>query len=386
MKYKILHIITRLDAGGSSTNTIETVARLDKNKYDVDLVAGATCDPDGSIEKNLQLKAIKYAFLNYLCRNISPLKDIKAFFALYKIIRAGKYDIVHTHSSKAGILGRWAAKIAGAKIIVHTPHGHIFYGYFNKFVTFMFILIERITSLITSKIIALTNIGLEEHLAFKIANRDKFVQIYSGIELKACEPSVTGVEDICRSFGIKSRNIIFGTISRLTHIKGNKNLVEAFALVVRSIPDSMLLIIGDGEERKAIEVMIEELNINDSVKMLGFRDDIAELLKVIDIFVMASLNEGMGRVALEAMAVGKPVIATRTGGIPELVLDGETGILVEPSNVRELANAMIKLANDKEKMSLFSANGMKRVSDKFSIEKMVNDIDQLYYDLMGKIK
>ena len=382
----MLHIITRLDAGGSATNTIETVARLDNRKYDVDLVSGATFDPFGLIAKNLQARNIKCLFVNDLCRKISPLKDIKAFLEIYKLIKTKKYDIVHTHSSKAGILGRWAAKFAGVRIIVHTPHGHVFYGYFNAFVTYFFILIERATALITSKIIALTNIGLDEHIAFKIAKRDKFIQIYSGIDIEACQSSLMGVEDICRSLDVKDSNIVFGTISRLTHIKGNKNLVEAFALVVKVIPDARLLLIGEGEERMEIEEIINELKISDSVKLLGFRKDICELLKVIDVFVMASLNEGMGRVVLEAMASGKPVIATKTGGVPELVLNGKTGTLVEPANVDELAQAMIDLGNNRDKMQLFSSEGMKRVSDKFSIEKMVNDIDQLYDELTGKQK
>ncbi len=249
-RIKVLHVITRLDPGGSSTNTIETVARLDPQRFDVFLISGRTKDADGSIEASLKSKNIQYIFLPDLQREIHPWKDINAFIRLYGFIKSRHFDIVHTHTSKAGILGRWAAKCAGVPKIIHTPHGHIFYGYFSKLLTSVFIWIERATARITDKIITLTDRGKDEHIAFKIGPADKFVRIYSGIDVnpKLNHPQLK--EHLKKQWALDDGNFIFGCVGRLDPIKGTFYLIDAMAQVVKKYPKTQLLLVGDGNQEK----------------------------------------------------------------------------------------------------------------------------------------
>lgn len=381
-KINVLHIITRIDLGGSTTNTIETVARLNPSQYQCTLIFGRTNDPDGRITQELKEKNINYILIDDLRRDIHLWHDFKAFLKLIRYIKSNTYDIVHTHTSKAGILGRWAAKIAGVKKIVHTPHGHVFYGYFNPLVTKIFIAIEQLTAAMTDKIITLTERGKQEHVYFRIAKAEKFIPIYSGISLADLESCQCDMAVVRESLGISLDAVVFGTVARLEPIKGLKYLIEAMASVYQAIPASKLLIIGDGQERQFLEAAAQTLNLDKAVIFAGHRENVAQLMQVMDIFVLPSLNEGMGRVILEAMAFAKPVIATKTGGIPELVIDGKTGRLVEPGMSHSLAQAMIQLGTDKNLRIKFGLSGKELLKDTYTLEHMVKKIENLYSELM----
>ncbi|VAX38249.1 hypothetical protein MNBD_UNCLBAC01-2029 [hydrothermal vent metagenome] len=378
MKRKVLHIITRLDAGGSTTNTLETCARLNKDKYDVSLISGKTYDFDGSIDLFIKKYNISCLFFNDLIRNINFFKDIKVFFQLYIFIRQNNFDIVHTHSSKAGIIGRWAAWFAGVKYIVHTPHGHVFYGYFNKFISGIFIMVERFTARITNKIITLTDIGKNEHIQYKIAQADKFMTIYSGINLEQFKPDLRVSAQYREIWGIHPDEILFGTVARLDPIKGNECIIEAMHKVIEDIPSAKLIFIGDGTQRKVLEKQSIMLNLDKHIIFTEHQTDIKNHIGMFDIFVLASLNEGMGRVILEAMACSKPVIASRVGGIPELVKENQNGLLFPSGDSDALAAAMVQLAEDTQQQEKFGCTGKKFATEKFSLDKMLKDIEKLY--------
>ncbi|MBU1863221.1 MAG: glycosyltransferase family 4 protein [Candidatus Omnitrophica bacterium] len=384
MRTKVLYIITRLDRGGTTDYIIETIASLDRERYQTMLVYGHTNDPDGQIKKRLHEKNIRCFCIDELQRELNLWKDTIAFLRLYSIIKKEKFDIVHTHSSKAGIVGRWAAWIAGTKYIVHTPHGHIFYGYFGTVVTKVFIYIERLTGLITDKIITLTQIGKEDHIRFKIARAEKFIPIYSGIEVSRFRNTHVDPLLIRKKMHIPPDTPVIGTVSRLTYIKGNAFLIDALSLVIQTYPQTLLLVIGDGEERNSLEDKVQQLGLVDNVRFLGFRDDVFELLHALDIFVLASLNEGLGKAILEAMACGKPVIASRTGGVPEVVRDGVTGILVPPGDSESLARTLLSLMGNKEKAQELGMKGKEMVSDVFSVKRMIENIDDVYKRLIEK--
>ncbi|HBG60263.1 MAG: hypothetical protein A2Y03_05370 [Omnitrophica WOR_2 bacterium GWF2_38_59] len=381
---KVLHIITRLDIGGSATNTIDTVARLDKSKYHVSLVSGKTIDPDGVIEEKLINYNMDYTFINELRREINPFLDIISLIKLCDHIKKGNYDIVHTHSSKAGILGRWAAKLAGAKHIVHTPHGHVFHSYFSRLLTAVFLLVEKFTAKFTDKIITLTIKGKLEHIKYGIAKPSKFVQIYSGVDFNRISINNDFSQKIKNDLKIDNDNIVFGTVTRLEPIKGNDCLIEAMAEVVKNIPNSLLVIVGDGAERQNLIELAESLNIIDKVRFAGFRHNKYDFINIFDIFVLSSLNEGMGRAILEAMYLKKPVIASDTGGIPELVAEGKTGMLVTPGDSNALSEAMITLAKNKEQIVDFGDSGNKLANDLFSLDTMISKIEDLYESLLNK--
>jgi len=382
MTHKILHIITRLDTGGSSTNTIETVARLDKNKYQVKLLFGKTHDPDGNIVRSLKERNIDYQCIKTLVRSVNPVKDILTLWQMVCLIKKGKYDLIHTHSSKAGILGRWAAKLANAPCIVHTPHGHVFYGYFNGFLNIVFIWVEKLTAVVTDKIITLTQKGKEEHVQFGIAKADKFIPIYSGIDIEHYRNKEIHVQNKRKEWGIHPDAFVFGCIARLDEIKGNRYLVDAFIESHQQMPGSQLILVGEGEERKMIEEKIEQNKIQDKIILAGERHDIDEFLLLIDVFVLASLNEGMGRVILEAMACGKPVIATDTGGIPELVKNRVNGFLVPVKDAKGISAAMLKFFERPELVHDYGLNNKRKVEEKFGIKNMVEEIDHLYESLI----
>lgn len=375
---KVVHIITRLDAGGSSTNTIETVARLDPAKYRVLLIAGKTQDPDGHIRAYLKQRGVRCLFLKDLQRQVSLRHDARALCQLYYILRRRRCDIVHTHTSKAGILGRWAAWMARIPCIIHTPHGHIFYGYFSWFTTKCFMGIERVTSLVTDRIITLTRLGKADHARLKIAPDDKLVSIYSGINIEDYEREGAAREGWRSRWKIPMGAFVFGSVGRLTPIKGHEVTIDSFAVIAREQNNAYLLFVGEGEERERLENRVMELGLGSRVRFVGFQEDVRPFFEMMDAFVLASRNEGMGRVILEAMASHLPILATRVGGIPELVLDGENGRLVEPGDIDDLASAMRWAIEHPRALARMRIKSAHMVNESFSVQKMAKDIEQLY--------
>ena len=252
----MLHIITRMDKGGSAENTLLTVLGLNKERYDVTLVKGTALESVmGDCEKEAHERDLKKALdsgvkiitLNELVRRVSPLSDLKSFIRLFSIIRQGNYHVVHTHTSKAGIIGRWAAWFCRTPVIIHTPHGHIFYGYYGKFITWLFRLIERFTSLITDRIITLTDRCKQEHIDFKIAPPEKFLTIHSGVEIgRFLGVSPHDTEKIRNEFHIPNTYLIVRTVGRLTEVKGHTYFINAASEVLKDIKNIKFMITGDG--------------------------------------------------------------------------------------------------------------------------------------------
>lgn len=381
-KIKVLHIITRLDKGGSAENTFLTVTGLDKNNYDVTLMGGTVTDPKQDRRRQIEESGISYIFIPELIRNIRPIKDIKALFKIYRILRKEKFDIVHTHTSKAGLLGRLAAKLTGVPIIIHTPHGHVFFGYFGPFKTRIFIFLEKLASFISDKIVALTNREKEDYVLFKIADEDKFVVICSGVELERFKelPSKEK-QNFKKELGIQENSLIVGTVGRLVPVKGAEFLIEAAKHIIPKYPDTLFIFTGDDYLRHDLEKKAYELGIRENIIFLGWRDDVARILSIYDVFVLPSLNEGMGRALVEAMALEKPIVASNVGGIPDLVIHGKNGYLVPSKNPVNLAKHIQILLEDKGKRESMGQEG-KNIAMNFSAEKMVKNITKLYEQLL----
>jgi len=390
-----MHVITRFDKGGSAENTFLTVRDLDKDRYDVVLVTGAS-QPDNSpvhsgdpemaaIEANiatLVAKGVRLVRLPKLVRELSPVSDLSAFVSLLLIIRREGPRIVHTHTSKAGILGRWAAWLCRVPIIVHTPHGHVFWGYFRPWQARLFIMLERWTARITTRIVALTPQERADHLRFRIAPEEKFTVIHSGVDLVPFfAPHLDGAK-VRTGLGISPDTTVIATAGRLTAVKGQATLIRAVADILRQRKKIVLLILGEGELRSDLEALSTDLGVAEAVRFLGWRPDVAAIMASCDIFCLPSLNEGMGKVLVEAMALGKPIIASAVGGIPDLVVPGETGILVQPADGNALAKAILTLCADPEMMRKMGAQG-KRKALGYSVEIMLNKIDHLYTELHG---
>ncbi|MFH1777510.1 MAG: glycosyltransferase family 4 protein [Candidatus Omnitrophota bacterium] len=383
-KIKVLHIITRLDKGGSAENTLFTVAKLDKERFDTVLVSGITHDPDNQVTDFIRKENINYVLIPELVREIALLKDIKAFFKILNFIRKERFDIVHTHSSKAGMLGRWAAKLAGVKIIIHTPHGHIFYGYFNYFLTQVFIFLEKITAKITDRIITLTKRGKEEHIKYGIACADKLVPVYSGIEIEKFRNYQIDKIKQKKILKADKKTAIIGTVSRLESVKGGVYFISALPEIIKTFPKLKVFIIGGGTEKENLERLTRKLGVAKNVVFMGECQDISWSVSTFDVFVLSSLNEGMGRCLLEAQALGVPVVATRVGGIPEVVKDGVTGFLVPPQNSEAIAEAVIKLLKDDFLREQMSRQARENIDYRFSVEAMVARIAGVYEEMIRR--
>jgi len=383
-KIRVLHIITRLDKGGSAENTFLTVIGLHKSSYDVSLMSGPVSDPRQDRRKQIREYGIKYIFIPELVRTISPINDFRALFKIYSFLRKEKFDIVHSHTSKAGLLGRLGAKLAGIPIIIHTPHGHVFFGYFGLIKTKLFIFVERISSFIADKIIALTYGEKKDYKLFKIANKDKIVVINSGVELsKFKELPLNKKQNFKKELGIPENSLIVGTVGRLVPVKGPEFLIDAAKYTISKYPNTFFIFTGNGWLKQNLEKKALEIGIKDNVIFLGWRDDVAEIISIYDVFVLPSLNEGMGRVLVEAMALGKPIVASSTGGIPDLITHGKNGFLVPPKNPEQLAKYIEILLCNKEKRESMGQEG-KEIALNFSKEIMVERIAELYNEQLTK--
>jgi len=370
---KVLHIITRMDKGGSAQNTLLTVRKANKGKFESKLICGSAREvkPDDD-----------FIIIPQLSRDIKFSRDLSAFLKLYKIIKQEKPQIVHTHTSKAGILGRWAAKLARVPIIIHTTHGNVFSGYFGCFMTKLFVIAERISARITDKIITLTPKGIKQQLEHKIGNKKKYISIHSGIEIEKFKDASINREVFRKKLGIAEKDIVIGVVARLVPVKGHRYLLETMKLMESE--SLKLFIIGDGPLRGELEYQAIESGIEKNVVFLGQREDVPKLLNVLDIFVMPSLNEGMGRAIAGAMASEKPVIASNVGGIPDVVDNKITGILVPSKSPEALSNAIAYLIKNPEIAAQMGQEGRKKAVKNFGINSMIKQIENLYEELVNR--
>ena len=382
-KIRVLHAITRLDRGGSAENTLLTVAATNSKRYQLALVTGPSTGERSPTQARAEERGVALTVLPHLVRELRPLADLRALWALWRLFKKGDHDIVHTHTSKAGLVGRLAARLAGVPVIIHTPHGHVFYGYFGPLLTRVFIWLERWAAGFSDRIITLTARGAQDHIDFGIAASEKFVVIHSGVDFSLADAEGPRREAVRCGLGIPSDGLVIGTLGRLTAIKAQNILVEAFAQVNAKVDDAWLLLVGDGEEREALLTLARRLDVEDRLVFAGWHREIYPMLEAMDIFALPSLNEGMGKALVEAMYAGLPCVATRVGGIPELIGDEEVGLLVEPSSPQELAAALCRLASDGEWRSRMGQAARCRAS-KYGVDQMVAEIEALYEEVLAE--
>lgn len=391
-KIKVLRIIARLNIGGPAIHTILLSHYLDED-FETQLVVGNVSEGEESMDYMLEQYNIRPTYLNSLKRELSITEDINTIFYIYNIIRKFKPDIVHTHTAKAGAVGRSAAilynllhfRFGKRRIkLVHTFHGHVFKGYFNKFATTMFIWIERVLAVFTDRIVAVSD-ALKYELVniYKIVSDERIKVIYNGYELKPF------LEIEASSY--KQKGVInITTVGRLVPIKGHKFLIQAFHLL--KFP-SELVIVGDGVLKSELIHMTEELGISSRVKFTGYVKDMVSVYRSTDIFVLSSLNEGAPVAIIEALACSKPVVATDVGGVRDLlgrkvslISDGaylcERGILVLPESVESLATAIEYLVNNPEISYEIAVNGRVFVKSLFNVDRLIKDVKALYKEVL----
>jgi len=394
---KILHIITRLDRGGSPEDTLYTCINLRKQGYECVIVHGISKLPPESLMREASGVGVKFILAPELGRTINPVKDLLAFIGIFSILRREKPDIVHTHTSKAGIIGRWAAWLYNlnpksqlpnpkkAKII-HSTHGHVFYGYYNRFISLLFILAERLTANITDTITVLTENEITETLSYKVGYPDLFTVIHSGIEYRTSSAKA----NIRQKLGISPDAIVIGSAGRFDPVKGYVDLVTA-AKIILSIKDSekiVFLLTGDGIQMPVIKKMISGPMAGNFI-LTGWQNNVEDYIQAYDIYVQPSINEGLGKTILMAQMLGRPVVATKVQGIVSLIDDNRTGLLANPHNPKDLAEKITMLINDKGKRDKLGENAKNWVFEKdpetsfykFSVEQM----NALYMKLYSRL-
>ncbi len=380
---KVLHLITRIDRGGSADNTILTCLGQKRHGCDVTLATGPGRGEESPLKEKLAPEGIPLVRLPSLVREIHPLKELPALWACFRLIRKGKFDLVHTHTSKAGILGRLAAWLAGAPRVVHTPHGHVFYGYFGSLKTRIIIWAERMLAKRTDAIVTLTDREAEEHLAAGVGTPGQFVTIFSGVPLPEIESPLpdSGRSGRRKALRLPPEGFLIGSVGRLDPVKGHGTLIRAFAGICERHPHARLILAGEGENRAAYESLAEELGVRGRVSFLGWREDVGKIVQAIDLFVLPSLNEGLGRAVLEAMAAGLPVVASRVGGVPELAEETVTGLLVPAEDPAALGAAIERMIREPGAREAMGLEGRRRAK-RYSTEAMCEMLDSLYRRLL----
>jgi glycosyltransferase involved in cell wall biosynthesis len=329
-------------------------------------------------------KGVKVVEIPSLLRRINPVQDTKALNFLRRLIARENPDIVHTHTYKAGILGCWAARLAGVPHIVHTPHGHVFYGHFDPLITQVFKTIEKCTVPIMDRVVALTEGEREDYINFGVCPPEKLVTIHSGVDLGKFGNGQRKIEEKRKALGLAPDAVVVGTVGWLLPIKGSMQLLKAMGNIWNGRRDLNLVYVGKGDLEDTLKTKAAMMGVENRVRFLGWRDDVHEIMPLFDVFVLPSMMEGMGRALVEAMAAGKPVIGTRVGGIPDLVKDGYNGFLVEPGEVSGLAQAIHKLVGDEDLRKTMGERGM-AMAPAYSVEKMIEKIDKLYKSLLKSI-
>ncbi|KPK39191.1 MAG: hypothetical protein AMJ78_08855, partial [Omnitrophica WOR_2 bacterium SM23_29] len=327
-------------------------------------------------------KGVHYIIIPELGRQIHPLKDLIALWKIYGIVRHERPDIVHTHTAKAGALGRIAAILAGVPTRIHTFHGNVFQGYFNRFFARFFIFIERLLAYFTTCIIAVSEEQKKEICQrFKIAKQDKVRVVPLGLELENLFSIKSRCGRLRQVLKIEDETITVGIIGRLVPIKNHRMFIEA----IKHLPgylnnnfDVKYLIIGDGQERKALEKYTKDLSLDGNVIFCGWREDMKSVYSDLDIIALTSINEGTPVSLIEALAAGRPVIATKVGGVADVVEDGVNGYLVPSGDAETFSQRLAELIRDSQKRYEFGLKGREMVRSRFSKERLIEDIKALY--------
>lgn len=385
---RVLHVITRLIVGGAQENTLLTAEGLAAMpEYEVTLASGIDRGPEGDLLDRAR-KTTNLVLVPELGRNINPFADVVALWKLYRLIRRGRYHIVHTHSSKAGVLGRIAATMAGTPLVVHTLHSLVFHEYQPWIVNRTWWLVKKICAPMTHHFLSVSEIIVRKAVAARVDKREKFTTVYSGMELDWFLHSKADGAAVRREFGIPENAPVVGKIARLFPLKGHDQLMDAAPEIVRRHPDVRFFLVGDGILYDHLRERAQKAGILENFVFAGLiqRERIPEMLSAMDVVVHTSLREGLARVLPQALAMGKPCVSFDIDGAPEVVIDGETGYLVQAYDYTTLADRISRLLDDPALRAAMGAKGRKHVDPAFRAETMVADTAKVYRMLAEKYR
>lgn len=379
--HTICHIITKLELGGAQEVALHVVSHLDPTRYRVFLITG----PGGLLTEEAQrLPHVEVKLLPELGREIHPLDDLVALVQLTKLLRRLRPSIVHTHSSKAGVLGRWAAWFVGVPVIIHTIHGYGITPVQSPWLKYLLVMVERITGWITTQWVAVSQSDIKKGLAWRLF-KNNVLLVRPGIDPKPFQQGLLHAdrERLRRELGAEPGTSLVGTVACLKPQKAPEDFIEVAKLVTQSLPNVRLVLVGDGELRAKIESMIERHRLHDCVHLSGWRRDIPAVMHAFDIFLLTSHWEGLPRVLLEARVAGLPIVATQVGGADEVVVGGAIGELCQAGDINGLANAIIRILSSPVKPSETRRADPSLLPREFHISETVLQYERLYDRLLN---
>lgn len=382
MTISVLHIITRMIVGGAQLNTLYTSQFIDKKRFKVQILSGPQAGPEGNLFTEVQKNNIPLAIEHNLVREINPIKDFLAFLQIIRFIKKNKFLIVHTHSSKAGFLGRLAAHIANTPIIVHTVHGWSFHQYMSPFKRYLYITLEKIAARYSDALIVVTKLDISKGIESGIASQEKYHLIHSSIPVENFEPKTVNRDFIRHELGIPTNAIVVGSLGRLSTQKNPLTWLRIAELIHAARPNVYFLMVGDGPMRDQVEEFIFKSNLQDNIILTGLRKDTSKMLKAMDIFLLTSLWEGLPRVIPEANLMKIPVIAFDADGIKEAIIHKKTGFLCSPGNINQIVNYCILLIDDNKLRKKMGEIGRDFALKNFNLHDMIIEIEQLYEKLL----
>lgn len=374
---KILYLITKSNWGGAQRHVFDLAVSMRDKGHDVAVALGG----DGTLRTRLEAAGIYTHSIAALGRDISVGKDAGSLKEIFSVIRHRRPDILHTHSPKAAGLGSFAGRVLGVKSIIQTVHGWPFNENrpFHQKLTIIFF--SWLTMMFSHCTVLLSEKEYGQALNFPWV-KQKISLVPLGIKTPVFLSVDGAKQSIAKHIGLSypeyNKKTVIGTIAELHPNKGLTYLVSAFAQVVQQYPQTILIIIGDGDNLAKLHLLIKEHKLEQSVFLAGYLDNAAEYLKSFNVFVLPSLKEGLPYAILEAGSASLPVVATTVGGIPEIIEDMKSGVLVQPKNIRELAHAMSFMIEHPDERRRYGAALKERVTKEFSVEKMISLVTELY--------
>jgi len=370
-----LFLITKLELGGAQKQLLDLIRHLDKEKFRPFLF---TAQGGLLLEDALSIDGLTLRESIFLERPINPLKDLLALIEIYFFIRKNNIEIVHTHSSKAGVVGRLAARLCRVKFVIHTVHGWSFNDYQPRLLKKLFIALERFAGKFTDKLIVVSCHDKQKGLRNRIGQEDKYFLIRYGIDYTEFSKQRQDIRD---GLGIGQADLVVTNISCLKPQKSPLDFIKLANLINKKLPEVKFLLIGDGLLRKKIEKSILRYNLGKNVILPGWRRDIPEILSATDVLVLTSLWEGLPISVLEAMASSRPVVATHTGGVAEVIDDGKNGFLVPPRDINKMSERLMELLSNGNKRRQMGQFARDSLNGDFSIQNMINNTEELYENL-----
>jgi glycosyltransferase involved in cell wall biosynthesis len=377
-KVRVLHVITRLIRGGADENTVFTVERVDPERYESSLLVGSGSE----VERFPEEVRRRTLVLPELVRDPHPVHDVVALFRLARLMRQGRYHIVHTHTAKAGFLGRIAARMAGVPHVVHTLHGVTFPEHVHPFARGVYILLERIAARCCDVLITVGEDVKTRYLAASIGRTEQYVTIPSGMDTRAFEDA-RAASRFARSavreqLGLQDRHVVVGMVSRLEPRKGWDHFLEAVARLAPDFPDVRALVVGEGGERERLQRLAKELGVGDRIVFAGYRSDVARVIAAVDVAVLTSLWEGLPRVLVQYALLERPIVTFAVEGAHEVVEDGVSGWVVPLRDTDALVERLRPLVASERLRAAAGANARKRVEGRWDVEVMVEGIERVY--------